>query len=812
MLDFFRRHQRYFFIVITVVIVISFSFFGTYDTLSNSSFREQVAFTNVVGKDVTRHELDEMVTFLSTDAHDKLIFGGAWGPNFLNDGVLRKDFLETGLAVQLVNGYAQEVQRDLVARLDKEKRFNLYVHPEARFIGMETAWNYFSPDMTSYYHVLRVAQDPMSPDALQARIALFLMERQFPSSLMRQVLRYQEKQYSWLAPDRNLDYTDLSLFGYHTVEDWFGPRFIRLAAEFIMNAAVIAEQKGYEVSKADAIADLIRNADLSFKQNARNPNVGVATGQEYYNEQLHRLGMDQNTAAKVWGQVMLFRRLFQDMGNSVFVDPYTFKTLDAYAFESVDGELFRLPKDVRLTSFRALQKFEIYLDAISKRSDAEKAKLSLPTEFLSAADISKKTPELVERSYLLEIAQTDKKAIESNISVKDTWNWEVSDAGWELLKRQFPELGTAKGATREERFAALDNLDDKTRGRVDNFARGSIVDEHPEWLAKAIQEAPEARQVVNLHAKGGGNQLFAGLQNGEQLMALLDAAPLADEDVATLKPAAKAAADKLARYTADNSTYYRISVIERSAQPQILTFAAADKQGILDKIVDAKLEAYYLKMRESDPKAFQNEDKGWKPFADVKERIAERYFESVLKGIRTAYASAMPADKVPAEMIADYAATLRFFPYVNEIKAKVVNDPAQVALLTIIPKAAESEKLGLPVSAPLADQWKMERAPYQITRSSAENLLDKSEVFALADDAWTAVNTPANGEMNFFHVAHKGNQADGKAVASSVTKARQVLSDDAQQRLMAHVLQRIKDKQAMSLEYLNVNADGSPMN
>ena len=65
MLDFFRRHQRYFFAVITVVIVISFSFFGTYSTLSNSSFREQIAFTNVDGTDVTRHELDEDGPFSS---------------------------------------------------------------------------------------------------------------------------------------------------------------------------------------------------------------------------------------------------------------------------------------------------------------------------------------------------------------------------------------------------------------------------------------------------------------------------------------------------------------------------------------------------------------------------------------------------------------------------------------------------------------------------------------------------------------------------------------------------------------------------
>ena len=72
-------------------------------------------------------------------------------------------------------------------------------------------------------------------------------------------MRYQEKQYNWLTPNPNLNQTDLSLFGYHTAEDWFGTHFTRLLSEFIINAAILAETQGYEVSKAEALADLVRN-------------------------------------------------------------------------------------------------------------------------------------------------------------------------------------------------------------------------------------------------------------------------------------------------------------------------------------------------------------------------------------------------------------------------------------------------------------------------------------------------------------------------------------------------------------------------
>ena len=74
MLEFFRRYQRAFFIVITVVIVISFSFFGTFQTFSGSEQDDSVAFTALDGSKVRRSEVSDMVTFLTTDSHDFLFF------------------------------------------------------------------------------------------------------------------------------------------------------------------------------------------------------------------------------------------------------------------------------------------------------------------------------------------------------------------------------------------------------------------------------------------------------------------------------------------------------------------------------------------------------------------------------------------------------------------------------------------------------------------------------------------------------------------------------------------------------------------
>ncbi len=807
MFDFFRKHQRSFFLVITVVIVISFSFFGTFGAISDGSFREQIAFKAVDGTVVTRHELDEMVLFLGTDADDKRIFGGVWGPNFLNDGVIKKNFLETGLGLMLIEAYPEEVKQDLVMRADKERRYVPYVHPQAHFIGAQTAWNYFAPAMQTQFNALRSIQDPASLDSLKARASLFLMERQLPPPLLRQVLRYQEKQYNWLKPDPNLDHIDLSLFGYHTVDDWFGPHFSRLVSEFIINAAIIAEQRGYYVSKADAMADLVRNADISFQQNAASPHRGVATTTEYFDEQLRRLGMDRNMAVSLWQKVLLFRRLFQDLGSAVFVDPFTFGKYDAYASEAVEGELYQLPKELRFNNYRSLQKFETYLDAVSKRSEDEKAKLKLPSTFLPVAEIAKKTPEFIQKRYLLEIAHVDKKMLEGNVSLKQSWEWEVEDAHWDLLKHEFPELALKLSNNVEERYAALDSVDDKTRSRIDAFARKSIVDAHPEWLEKALSEAKTVRHLVGLR-ENGANASFVGLKNGKVLMDLLDVAPLSLHSEAEMTPAAKEAGNKLKSFTADNATYYRIVVVDRAIEPEVLSFVEADRQGVLDRELDRNLEAHYVKIRGTNPKEFQREDKSWKPLGDVQDAVADRYFEKVLNGIRANYATLVGPGEAPKEMIGDYAATLRFLPYMQDAKAALEKSPADPsAWIKEGGKSDNNEASVISAQPKLNDQWKLEKVAYQTSRSNADQALDKKDLFALQEGAWTKVNTPGSGNINFFHLSHKKNEINSEVTMNSVSRAKALLSNDAQQQLMAQLLKMIEAKNAISLDYLKKNGE-----
>ncbi len=794
MLDFFRRYQRYLYIVITIVIVISFSFFGTYSTINTDAYREQIDFTAVDGTPIPRSELDQMVMFISTDADDKLFFGGAWGPNFLNDGVIKKDFLQNGLGLMLANQFPGDINIDIEKKLIKEKRFVPYVHPQAHFLNADTAWNYFAPDLKKNFDALRASSTAASPESLAFRVNLYLAQQKMPPPFLRHILLSQQKQYSWLAPDPNLERADLSLFGYHTLDDWFGPRFIRLISEFIINSAIIAEQQGYEVTRAEALADLKYNSEISFRQNLNSPNLGVATGTEYFNEQLHNMRLDPNQAAAIWQKVLLFRRLFHDMGSSMFVDPMTIQQFNQYVKETIEGDLYRMPREFHFNHFRDMQKFEIYLNAISNRNGEQKS-LTLPTAFLSVEEVAKKSPELVQKRYLLDIAQVEKKTLQSKISLKDTWNWEVEDQNWPKLVKQFPDLGIKKGETREQRFQALDSLDDMTRTKVDDFARNEMMESHPEWVAKALDDAPAIRTEAALKLKGGKTP-FAGLTKPQTLISLLDNAKIGEPD------------PSLSKFTADNASFYRIIVLERTPA-EILTFAEAQKEGVLDPLLDAQLENYYNQIKQNYPQDFQKEDKTWKNFADVKERVAEIYFAPLLQAIYQEYTASISPEKPQKQLLNEISASLRFNAYARQILAEMKKNPNKIE--TIIKQKTEgNENEKLPAREPLTNQWKFEKSVFHYDRASKGQQLDLKEGFSLKPEEWSMVHTPANGDIFFFQLASKEHQEDKIALNNKIDAERQLLSEDAEHQLMNHLLNRMKEKHALSLDYLNKGSEMSP--
>jgi GcvH upstream region-like protein len=792
MLDFFRTYQRYFFLVITVIIVISFSFFGTYNALGSNTWHDSVVFKAVNGHDVTRADVDEMAHFISTDNEDKLFYGGSWGPNFLNDGVIRKNFLETGLLHDLVKAYPEELKGDIEKRLAKEKKYALYTHPQAKFLGIETIWTYFAPQMNNHFNRLQSSKNGLDKESLESRIQLYLGQTQLPPQTLTQILRYQEQQYNWLTPDPNLYPKDLFLFGYYSFEDWFGPYATRLISEFIINSAILAEQQGYTISNGEVLADLIYHAQVSYRQNQENPQLGVASLQEYFNEQLRILNIDQSRAIKIWKQVLLFRRYFQDAASTALVDSKLTQQLQKFSSESVVIDLYRLPEGLRLSKQEDLKNFEAYLQAVAKpNSDAS---LALPQEFLPVTQVAALYPELVQKKYDLEVSQISSKSLQTRITLRELWAWEVSDANWEKIRKNFADLGIKEGKTTEERFQLLNSLDSTTRTRVDAFAKQQIVKEHPEWIEEALNKAKFKKMIVGIRTKGGKIP-FEGLQQKEKraaFMHTLDQAPLHQ------KPTKES---PLYIYSADQKNYYRIQVEERADQPEIISFKEAKNDGTLDQMNDRILQNYYERIREQIPTLYPKDQQAWPLYETVKEGVNKQFLErtsSLLNAVKTN----LPKSDDTEEWTQDRLVTLRFYPYLQEVKRKIENNTSNAEYMI---KGAQENALFLEVNSTLANQWKLEKETLTIDRNKTQTIGNISEIFDLEPGTWSPIKIENNGDLLFFQVKEQGKQEEAlNALINQTNKWQALLGDEAEGQLMQEILKIIKEKDAISLDYLKI--------
>lgn len=802
MLDFFRRYQRYFFLVITVVIIISFSFFGTYSTLGSNTWREQVAFRAINGHDVTRSDVDEMALFIATDNEDKMLYGGVWGPNFLNDGVIRKDFLATGLAQELALAYQADLQEDIDKRLTKEKKYVLYSHPQAPFLGVESVWSYFAPQMTTYFKSLQAAQNGLDRNAFNNRIHLYLAEKQMPASTLRYILHYQEKQYGdWLKPDDRINQTDLSLFGYHTLEDWFGPHFTRLISEFIINTAILAEKQGYDVSKAEVLTDLVRNTQISYQQNQNNPNLGVTSPEEYLNEQLRRLNMDQTRAIKIWRQVLLFRRYFHDAGANALVDSLATEKLNHFAHDNVTVDLYRLPAALRLANYQDLQNLETYLYAVTKQNKADP--LALPQQFLALEDIAKRYPELVQKRYVLEVAKVNQKALQARIGLRQLWDWEADEQNWPTLTKQFPVLGVKPGNTREERFDSLEGLDPTARAVVDVFAKQQIIKSHPEWIEQALNNAKPEAMVMGLRIQGGKIP-FSGLNDKEKrqdLMRLLDEATIGS----TVSPDSP-----LYNFSADQQVYYRVAVLERANNQEILTFEEARNDGALDEVRDRILEQYYVTIRAKDSSLYQNDKKEWKPFKEVRDSVAEQYFKKIIVALEPIQKELSNEQDNPQTISIDKTAALRLYTYLNKIREELVKDATQSSQWIKTPSEDDSSSNVLAQRPVLADQWKIEKTTLTLNRQSADSGINVTEAMNLTENAWSPLQSPVNGDLAFYQLKARDG-AQSVAAIEQVRAAQALLGAEAQRHLLSQVLVELKSKNAISLAYLKIPQDEVPV-
>ena len=748
MLEFFRKYQRYFFIFISVVIISSFAFFGTFSTFSEDVSKEDRVVTHAVdGSPLFLSEIQALSRFIAADREDT----GANGvlPNLCNDGVVRYDLLRTGLADLIVASYFEDLKPELESRLDRAKRFRPYVHPQIPMLNAEAVWNRFLPIMNQEISALKnEAEATLATFSHLSR--LYQQQSYLTPETLRKILYFQH-QHLGVQPDPGLQYGDLSLFGFHSVSDWFGRDFLTIASEFILNAAALAEKKGYTVTLEEAKGDLLVHFQTSLQKLHSDSSMPSIS----FSQHLRSLGFDENSAAQTWRKVVLFRRYFQGISQTAFVDRLPFKDFASYAQETANLDVYRWPQALSLKSIEDLIEFEFYLSAVApKLADP----LDLPGEFYSAETVEEDYPELVQSSYKSKVKEISLSQTALRAPIKAVWEWQFEEKNWDALKAAFSYL--SQGCSREERFQSLEKLSPSERSQVDSYTRLRLLETHPEWTEEAIAAAESQEKSISI------SKASASLPHVEKpwrLCSLFGRASAGDEQ----------AKNELLAYSDNGKTIYRFEEVEKLAAPHVLTFNEAKRQGVLARMVDRNLSAAYPKIRAKHPSKFTLKEGAWKPFAEVKTEVAKLVYSEVFKAIETLEKRSWTDD-----MYAQY----RLLP-----ATRMAYQDLQID--TEDPNWIAQEK-----NESLECQFKLEHSELSIQRTSQEEWM-KENAFVMMPNDWSPIRVPPNGELSFFYLIDKKPCED--LVLDQISVGKELIAADAQRYLAERLLESIFQKHSI---------------
>ncbi len=97
MLKLLRKYQKSIFAIVAVMVIGSFSFFGTYGALQSEKRQEEDVVIGKVldGSRLSSKDVQQLSRFLDSDFQDAM--NGNGGANLLNDGFLRNDIFKCGL-------------------------------------------------------------------------------------------------------------------------------------------------------------------------------------------------------------------------------------------------------------------------------------------------------------------------------------------------------------------------------------------------------------------------------------------------------------------------------------------------------------------------------------------------------------------------------------------------------------------------------------------------------------------------------------------------------------------------------------------
>ncbi|WP_194844065.1 hypothetical protein [Candidatus Clavichlamydia salmonicola] len=561
MLSFFYKYQKRF--LFSVVAILLFSLISTGAIKLCSAFSlfklkkpvAEVLYKGVDGSIISKELFEDLVLFLNSEAEPVGAGNSIFFQNFLNAGIVSKFFMSPAIAEELFDSLNENLIEELKEKIEQEKSFIPYVHPDAAFVSTETIWENFAPKLKSAFTAFSDCPAPFSKAAFLLRCQLFQEQKNFSATLLKRALLYQE-QHFLLKKDASLLHKNCALFGYSTLSDWFGSYFMQHVAKVIMEGAAQARINGVHSSLNEIKLDLLVFLNTLF-EDMQGEKVFKNIG-EMYATFLRNGGWTEERFLRLWEEVVLFRKYVISGSSSMIPNDSPFRAFSDYAEQGVIVKEYSLPEELQLKSTEDLVLFQTYLNAVTPPQDDNN--LNLPNTFLPKEIITKQAPELLGSVYKILYSTVSLKKLEGVIGVVEMVDWMHSLENWALLQKK---SSLAKEWSTWEEFSHNSLAKDKPI--IESLARQEILKSSLKHVQTALEDNQKIEKELLFYQ--GASSFLPGIKDSEHLKKALDQG-----------------SSELNCYSQDGETYYLFELQEKEAEKRILSFKQAKDMGILKKL------------------------------------------------------------------------------------------------------------------------------------------------------------------------------------------------------------------------------------
>ena len=414
MLGFLKKYQKIFFVFVALLVGTSVMFVGLLPkNLSGSN--DRTLFRTVTGKKIKQSHYDGLKALLTTNNGELLIYGQNLGMNFFPEDVFTQNLVESKLIRLIAEKKKDELKEFWVEQQAREKHYKPYSHPQMSNVSAENVWFKHAPRIPELLKQIQAEENPSK--LFDLRADLFLEENNFSPFALWQFLSEKQSQYQWIQKDEAMAPFAISLFGYRSLQDWFGEKMMDYVCQFVLQVSSIAKQKGYQASYKEAENSLLKLNDLCFKQLQFLGLKEFSDSTSYFHAKLNRLGMNKMQMISLWREVLTFQNFLNEAAHSALLDDLTLNDFEQYATEQVEICRYQPPEYLKFNSLNDLGKFEVYLTALGK----PKGEIGLDFALKPTQELEKKFPQLVEHSIELEYKEIDVNQAAISVSVQDIW-------------------------------------------------------------------------------------------------------------------------------------------------------------------------------------------------------------------------------------------------------------------------------------------------------------------------------------------------------------------------------------------------------